>query len=271
MPRPAALYVDGFNFYYGITRTLREACLAQHFPPSALAWCDFRALLERHALAPGERIAFIKYFTAEVTPRVEMSRIPGEHDRQHCWLEAVRTVAGLEVVEGYYKPATDDRPDARARKREEKQTDINLAVELLLDAGAARYDHAYVLSGDRDQIPAILAAAYRLPKPREITVLLPPGHVAADWEQDRDTAWRRLHLRQSGGPAPPPRPVHAVEITEAMLANSLLRYALPLADGRILKCPDFWRLPAKYLDSTCRRDRRPDHDQVDATLASGSA
>lgn len=39
----AILYVDGFNFYYGVTNHWR----AKKGLPG-LGWCNFRALVERH-------------------------------------------------------------------------------------------------------------------------------------------------------------------------------------------------------------------------------
>jgi len=39
----ATLYIDGFNFYYGVTQFWRE----KNEEWAGLGWCDFRALVER--------------------------------------------------------------------------------------------------------------------------------------------------------------------------------------------------------------------------------
>jgi hypothetical protein len=121
------LYVDGFNFYYGVTRYWDRE---KHLP--GLGWCDFRALIERHF--PDASPLRIKYFSAPVTPSVELPQhLPGEHRRYSTWRRALQTVDDLLVVEGFYKRAEENgNPDMRTKRREEKQTDVNLAIEMIL-------------------------------------------------------------------------------------------------------------------------------------------
>ena len=68
------LYVDGFNFCYGVTScwSKRDKTLA------GLGWCNFRTLIVRHRPDPGKLL--FKYFTAPVTRNVESpSHRPGEY------------------------------------------------------------------------------------------------------------------------------------------------------------------------------------------------
>jgi len=147
------LYVDGFNFYYGVTRYWSHE---KH--RAGLGWCDFRALIERHFPDAGELT--VKYLTAAVNQNDERDDNPGEHKRYWIWRRALKTVQGLTVTEGFYKRA-DHRLSGRIRKeREEKQTDVNLAVEMLLDAGSppeSRTEHVFLLCGDYDQMPVVFA------------------------------------------------------------------------------------------------------------------
>jgi hypothetical protein len=55
----ATLYIDGFNFYYGVTKFWQE----KNEEWAGLGWCDFRALVERH-FPPRVAQLDVKYFTA---------------------------------------------------------------------------------------------------------------------------------------------------------------------------------------------------------------
>ncbi|GEM_PF-1671588 len=244
----AALYVDGFNFYYGVTNHFRPGKEARGYSLSGLCWCDFRALIERHYLPAGFELGAIRYFTAPVTEQVETSRMPGEQGRYELWLKAAHTIRGLEVISGFHRP-----PATREEKaREEKQTDVNMAVELLIDGLNGVYDLAFVMSGDADQIPAVLAAALRLPKPHSVFVLLPPGHDQDGWKKHYCHAADGILTRSGFQHHAAPSQIQVQRYGEDKLANSLLHYEL---DG--ISCPKYWRLPGHYLDRVCRSEFRP--------------
>ena len=156
----AALYIDGFNFYYGVRKHFLGAKEERGYSLSGLCWCDFRALAERHF---GVDIEFIRYFTAPVTEGVSNPNFPGEHERYHLWRGAVESIDGLTVVEGHYvtRDEAATRPDGVQKAREEKQTDVQIAVEMLLDAvnGARQVDTVLLLTSDQDQWPAACALA----------------------------------------------------------------------------------------------------------------
>jgi hypothetical protein len=240
----AHLYVDGFNFYYGVTNHFRRERDLRGYSLSGLCWCDFRALVERHFLKPGETLGPIRYFTAEVTPETAANNL--ESFNQHLWLEALQTVAGLETVYGFHQ-----RPDSH-KGREEKQTDSNIVVEMLLDALTQRSKptRIYLLSGDADYMPAILALEERLPSRCPVTILLPPSASPAAYSERYRKTQCELHRRR-----PSPRagvPLDIRHLTEDILANSLLPYSAPSAKG----CPPYWRLPEAYLAD---RLTRPSH------------
>lgn len=241
--RRAALYIDGFNFYYGVRNHFKAGQPQRGFSLSGLVWCDFRALIERHFLDPDTQLFHIRYCTAPVTGGVEASR--DEHARYNLWLRAASAIAGLKPVFGYYRSGT-------GALREEKETDVNIAVEMLLDGIAGNFDTAYVLSGDTDQIPAVAAAAFRLREQKRVRVLVPPLQSVESWRRQYLNYMHRLkerfHFQQQE-----PRQVDVKPLTEEALANSLLSYNLPGAP-----CPPFWRLPEHYLDTMCRPEWRPD-------------
>jgi hypothetical protein len=161
------------------------------------------------------------------------------------------------VVEGFYK--TKARPantsetlntDAPAKSREEKQSDINLTVEVMLDAlGPFPPRRVYLLSDDRDLMPVVFSLQERLANPIEVVVLLPSRADPRNWQDSyRETAkrLRDLSLVPRDGIRMP-----TVELlTEAMLASSLLPYQLQDNEGRF-GCIHEWRLGSEYLDQHC--------------------
>ena len=235
------LYVDGFNFYYGVKEYWKPHKLA------GLAWCDFRALVERHfTKSAGLQV---KYFSAAVKENTPQ-RYEGEHERYANWMRAVGTIADTVVIQGFHKR------DGAAR--DEKQTDVNIAVEMVMDASGhpeTRPDHCYLLSGDFDLMPAVYAVEDRLGVP--VTVLLPTAIAAATWKAGWERtrkALRAVHGEGKGARLGP----EVVELGEGMLASSLLRYELRDGAGKF-GCPAYWRLSGEYLAGKCgRAEWRPD-------------
>ena len=167
MKKIARLYIDGFNFYYSIynNRNIHRS----------LCWCDFRKLAEKHLLTEDYTLDRIKYFTSLV----------GEHggvieqERQNLWLRAVKNIEGLEIIKGYYQKHGH-------KPREEKQTDVNIAVEMLMDAFLHDdFDKALLLSGDLDLAPAALAIAEKLPSSnsKTVEVWIPPEQSYGRWKK----------------------------------------------------------------------------------------
>jgi uncharacterized LabA/DUF88 family protein len=211
----ARLYVDGFNFYYAIRNSAKKGDF-----PIGLGWCDFRALAERYLVTPGETLDVIKYFTAPVE-RFAIRR--GEEKRQQLWLDALSTIRGLEVITGLHQQH-DTKP------REEKQTDINIAVELLVDAVLRECQHAILITGDIDQAPVVTAARKRLPPSVriDVDVWVPPGLSYGRWK--KEAAAKGFTCRQ---------------LTAGMLVESRLADRIETRDGRVITCIDEWRIPPR--------------------------
>ena len=131
------VYIDGYNFYYSI-----------NYPDLLpLGWCNFKLLARRLAQKAFQlsEIACVKYYTASVAPKLRI--LEGETDRQKMWLDALHLEAPeVQVIKGYFKKES-------GKRREEKQTDVNLATDMVMDA--ATFDKAILISGDHDFIPAI--------------------------------------------------------------------------------------------------------------------
>lgn len=153
-----AVYVDGFNLYYGSVKG------------TPYKWLDLGRLCT--LLLPSSRIVRIKYFTAEIHSRADDPDAP---TRQRIYLRALKTVPNLEIVLGHFRsgtvslPLADNRGDrcqfARVLRYEEKGSDVNLAAHLVHDAHQGVFDTAAVVSNDSDLGEALRIVREALGRP----------------------------------------------------------------------------------------------------------
>lgn len=164
MQKKTIVYVDGYNLYYGLLKG------------TPYKWLDLVAFAQALLRADHE-IACVKYFTAyaKTYPYDEAAA-----ERQNVYMQALGTCDEVKVIHGFFRksnvlmPAFDaDCKDcARAQdglvrvvKLEEKKSDVNLAVEMVLDAAQNQADAYVVITGDSDQVGAIEAVRYQCKKP----------------------------------------------------------------------------------------------------------
>ena len=157
MPRKPRthVYIDGFNFYYGVVKG------------TPFKWLNLQSLCQR--LLPKDDVQRIEYFTARVRPK------PGDPDchlRQGTYLEALRTLTDFEVVEGTFSvrpkvmpllnatqihPSPTDMayPKVYVLKSEEKGSDVSLGARLVFEGCRQEYEVAGVMSNDSDLLEPI--------------------------------------------------------------------------------------------------------------------
>ena len=148
-----AIYVDGFNFYFGVLKR------------TPYKWLDLQRLFE--SLLSRNRVTLVRYFTARVqaTPRN-----PGVDARQDAYLRALAAACPLVSVHyGHYvrrelsmENASPPPPTVRVWKNEEKGSDVNLAVHLVNDAWENREKISPKFTGKAK--PHILEIYKLLPK-----------------------------------------------------------------------------------------------------------
>jgi uncharacterized LabA/DUF88 family protein len=149
-PKPHApherlsVYIDGFNLYHGLHDATRRAHL----------WLDFVALCS--SLRPRSRLVSVKYFTAPVL------NDPEGLSRQAHHQAAVSALHPnvFKIIQGRYQ-SREVLCRGCGRQhivREEKETDVNIAVHLVSDAARHEMDSALVISADSDLSPAIRMA-----------------------------------------------------------------------------------------------------------------
>lgn len=166
-------YVDGYNFY---------AAINYPDPPDLLrlGWCNFaklgQTLVARSFELPADinpRIE-VRYFTARVDERTSHK---GEKKRQDLWLDTLLKETGIEPILGLHMP----RPGQAGR--EEKKTDVNIALRMVRDLSEGRPQGMILISGDLDLQPAVEAVAS---KGIPIAVFCPHSHPMYQPEVGKD-------------------------------------------------------------------------------------
>ncbi len=165
MPEKAMVYIDGFSLYFG----LRDMGWSRYY------WLNVKSLCEKFAKPPRCRLEGVKYFT---------SRIKGDQSkvaRQDAFIQALKTVPNIEVLWGEYGTRGYKCHSCfhEGKLSTEKMTDVYKASEMIVDASQNKYDIAYLISGDRDLVPAIKVIKDRFPA-RRIVLIPPPMRYCSD-------------------------------------------------------------------------------------------
>ena len=118
-------------------------------------WLDVSAFAENllKVVGPDHSLSRIAYFTTRIGQPPERVR------RQSTYLDAIRTIPSIDVIEGRYEetPIQCNQCGRTWQRSEEKTTDIAIATEMLMDGMLNRCDSIILVSGDSDQCPAIEA------------------------------------------------------------------------------------------------------------------
>lgn len=170
IPLRTRVYIDGYNLYYG--------CLKG----TAHKWLDLHVLFDKHILPS---ILFcqnkqpvqmqllplsIKYFTAVIVERA--AKALDSVSCQASYHSALRKLYTnqIEIIEGYYsvteasaKVIDPNLPNRWPRdcescqvwKLEEKQTDVNLALQAYHDSITGDVDQVVFVTNDTDIAPAL--------------------------------------------------------------------------------------------------------------------
>ncbi|WP_293619439.1 NYN domain-containing protein [Salinisphaera sp.] len=144
--RRTAVYVDGFNLYYGALRN------------TPYRWFDIDRACST-ILHGDNQIVQIKYFTALVDGSID----PDGQQRQKLYIKALKAWSShLEVHYGHFlahakhmKNANPPPAFCNVINIEEKGSDVNLAAHFIRDAFLDEYDVGVVVSNDSDLVEAV--------------------------------------------------------------------------------------------------------------------
>jgi uncharacterized LabA/DUF88 family protein len=133
------IFVDGSNFNLGLVHDGISQSV------------DLNVLATR--LTRGYHFVKLRYYTSPL-PDV---RSPA-YRRQQKFFDELRRSRRIELVLGRHEPRWDR--DGR-RYHVEKETDVNLAVDMVIGAYEDRFDVAMLVAGDTDYVRAIRAVQAR--------------------------------------------------------------------------------------------------------------
>ncbi len=223
------VYIDAFNLYFGALK------------PNHCKWLNLEYWLDHQF--PKNTITKIKYFTARVKPFEGDS---GACQRQADYLAALSSLSRVEIIEGHYlvketnallatPPITGPR-QVRIIRSEEKQSDVNIASHILVDAFRNRFDAAIIVSGDGDLATPIRMVIDEFSKP--VVVLNPQRRSSYHLEQVA-TAYRGTHYRWDN------RTSQEIKIRNNGIRPHLLTAAqfpdrITLSNGTVVCKPTSW-------------------------------
>jgi uncharacterized LabA/DUF88 family protein len=134
------IYIDGFNLYYGVRS------LGQFYK-----WLDILALAKSFVKEENYTIV-VKYFTTKLNGNNESTR------RQKIYLDAIsKHSPSVKIVYGYFIKSRKCK-NCDTKNNEEKQTDVNIACEIMQDVYEDNFDIAYLVSGDSDLVAPVKKA-----------------------------------------------------------------------------------------------------------------
>jgi uncharacterized LabA/DUF88 family protein len=186
-----AAFVDGFNLYHAI-----DDLRTPH-----LKWLNLRGLCEAFAPTPEHQLTGVLYFSAFATWRRD------SYGRQQAYVKALKA-AGVTPIMGRFKPKDRGCRSCGAtwQDHEEKETDVNVALQLLHWAHRDKFDLALLISGDSDLSPVVRLVRGEFPHKR-IRILTPVGRnhsmelVTAAGGAEHARKIQRIHLERALLPA----------------------------------------------------------------------
>jgi uncharacterized LabA/DUF88 family protein len=197
-------YIDGFNLYFGLKSKKWKR----------FYWLDLRKLT-LNLLKPSQELVKIKYFTAKIQGPSD------KQDRQNTFLDALATLPDLDIFYGKYQlnPRNCRNCGFNDLVPGEKMTDVNIAVEMLVDAFSDNYDSAILVSADSDLIPAIRAVKSNFPTKRIISIF-PPDRNSAEIKKYSDAT---------------------LVLGRGTLSKSTFPNTIQAPNRYLLSCPPSWR------------------------------
>jgi len=177
-----SVYIDGFNFYYGIKRQKQIDTEWNKF-----YWIDFVKLFANF-LGKNQVLSKVVYFTA----------IPLNKDksiRQGALLNANKLINNnkFEIIKGKYADRHIICPFCKGdiSKPEEKRTDVNIAIKIIEDCISNNTDIISLVSADSDLVPLIEFIEKYFPN-KKIRIYYPPSSYSFNIKNNITSKKRKI-------------------------------------------------------------------------------
>lgn len=199
------VYVDGFNFYYGLkSKKWRR-----------FYWLDLVAFFDS-LIKPHQELIQVHYFSAIPFDK-------DKHDRQDLLFNANKLNPKFALQLGKFLKKNLSCPSCRKpyQSFEEKETDVRIATQMIHDVVTNACDISILVSADSDLIPPIeFIRSYKTN--HKIFVYFPPGRFSFNL---KNLANQTIKL----------------ETRVTQFENAILPEEIELPSGYIIKRPARWK------------------------------
>ena len=184
--RRLSFFIDGFNVYHS---------LKKEYPQ--YLWLDYHKLAELF-MSKRDVIKEVIYFTALAKWK------PAAERRHRTYIRALES-RDVEVVYGRFKISTEFCKICRKEYdgHREKQTDVNIVVNLFCRAYEDTFDRAILVTADSDLVPAVREVKKTFPG-KEFYLMAPLNRRCYELENIVDHVMyiKHKHLKQAQFPNP---------------------------------------------------------------------
>jgi uncharacterized LabA/DUF88 family protein len=199
------VYVDGFNFYYGLKSLNWKACY----------WLDFVGFFSSF-LKPYQELVEVNYFSARPSDA-------GKYDRQNRLFHANKCNLKFNLILGKFlkKELKCNSCGSIIHTFEEKETDVRIATKIVSDAYNKRCDIAIIVSADSDLIPPIELIREFNPL-QKVYVYFPPDRYSSNLSNLSDST-----IKLDGA--------------FSIFKKHILPQRITLPNGYVIERPDKWK------------------------------
>lgn len=208
--------IDGFNLYHSIKKFIEENKKTNKYK-----WIDYKKLCSLFLKNQSEEIGEVILYTAYAYWR--KNNTSGRHK---VFIKAQKN-NGVKVIFGKFKEKDRRCPACKKmiKQHEEKETDVNIALDIIDYALKEEYDGIYIISGDSDLKPAIQRAKEYITnagRDKYIKIIFPYKQHANELKNilgnNNHTSIKEIHLE-----------------------SSLMNEKITLSDGEIIQMPEEWK------------------------------
>lgn len=157
-PQRVVCFVDGFNLYHSIVKLKNPY----------LKWLNLWSLASVFVPKQTHELCDVYYFSSYA------NWLPQSKRRHQAYVKAL-TAFNVKTIKGKFKDKDRKCPSCAHRwvAHEEKETDVNIALEMLNQAYQNKYNVALLISNDSDLAPAIKMIRTNFSS-KLITTIAPP-------------------------------------------------------------------------------------------------
>lgn len=161
-------FIDGYNLYHAIDEMDKNPITGQYNNlKQHLKWLNISSLVKAMTIHGGQELVAVHYFSAFAT------WLPDAYARHRKFVEALRS-QNVSIMMGQFKlkDKSCKRCNHTWKGHEEKETDVNIALQLINLAYKDKFDRAVIATADTDLLPAIRMLKSEFPH-KTVTVILP--------------------------------------------------------------------------------------------------